>query len=241
MDIQMPVMDGVEATHEILEFEEDEGIKHTPIVALTANALKGDRERFLAEGMDEYITKPIKREELLNIIKKFSNNSAEKTQEEELPTLDTNNISENTFKEENNLDKNQEIDNDTDDLEFDLSFGSEIDTDKNIIVAKTNPLEKNILISYLVGFGFGDIKSINKLKELGKNISKEKPNVIFIDENFEPNHPIEKILKAIKTQIPNTEIIVFSETGNKIAESDGIITNINRSSLLSILQKRVNV
>jgi len=71
MDIQMPVMDGIEATHEILDYEEDEDIPHVPIVALTANALKGDRERFLGEGMDEYITKPIETTELLYILNKF--------------------------------------------------------------------------------------------------------------------------------------------------------------------------
>jgi signal transduction histidine kinase/CheY-like chemotaxis protein len=71
MDIQMPVMNGVEATHEILEYEEDEELPHVPIVALTANALKGDRERFLAEGMDEYISKPIEMSELIYILNKF--------------------------------------------------------------------------------------------------------------------------------------------------------------------------
>ena len=71
MDIQMPVMDGIEATHEILDYEEDEEVPHVPIVALTANALKGDRERFLNEGMDEYITKPIETSELLYVLNKF--------------------------------------------------------------------------------------------------------------------------------------------------------------------------
>jgi len=71
MDIQMPVMDGIEATHEILAYEEDEEVAHVPIVALTANALKGDRERFLNEGMDEYITKPIETSELLYVLNKF--------------------------------------------------------------------------------------------------------------------------------------------------------------------------
>ena len=71
MDIQMPIMDGIEATHEILDYEEDEEQAHVPIVALTANALKGDRERFLNEGMDEYITKPIETTELLYILNKF--------------------------------------------------------------------------------------------------------------------------------------------------------------------------
>jgi PAS domain S-box-containing protein len=65
MDIQMPVMDGIEATKRIKERD-----KCIPIIAITAYALKGDREKFLAHGMDEYISKPIKIEELYSIIEK---------------------------------------------------------------------------------------------------------------------------------------------------------------------------
>lgn len=71
MDIQMPVMDGIEATHEILDYEEDEELQHIPIIALTANALKGDRERFMSEGMDEYISKPLETSELLVVLNKY--------------------------------------------------------------------------------------------------------------------------------------------------------------------------
>ena len=61
MDGQMPVMDGLEAARAIRKIEKDMGEgHHIPIIALTANAMKGDRERFLASGMDDYITKPIK-------------------------------------------------------------------------------------------------------------------------------------------------------------------------------------
>ena len=76
MDIQMPVMNGVEATHEIQEYEEEENLEHIPIVALTANALKGDRERFLDEGLDEYISKPINMSELIYILNKFMKDKA---------------------------------------------------------------------------------------------------------------------------------------------------------------------
>jgi two-component system, sensor histidine kinase len=62
MDIQMPEMDGLEATRRIRAREGFQ--KHTPIIALTAYALKGDRERFLSLGMDEYIPKPVMMEEL---------------------------------------------------------------------------------------------------------------------------------------------------------------------------------
>ncbi|MFA5215049.1 nitrate- and nitrite sensing domain-containing protein [Sulfuricurvum sp.] len=71
MDIQMPVLDGIEATQEILDFEEDYNQHHIPIIALTANALKGDRERFIAAGMDEYTTKPLVRSELVSLLNNF--------------------------------------------------------------------------------------------------------------------------------------------------------------------------
>jgi len=63
MDVQMPEMDGFTATSAIRQQEKTTG-KHIPIVALTARAMKGDRERCLAAGMDEYLTKPISREEI---------------------------------------------------------------------------------------------------------------------------------------------------------------------------------
>ncbi|RUM68582.1 MAG: hypothetical protein DSZ07_06540 [Sulfurovum sp.] len=71
MDIQMPVLNGVDATKKILEYEQKEGIEHTPIVAVTANALKGDREQFLSEGMDEYISKPINLEKFISVLNIF--------------------------------------------------------------------------------------------------------------------------------------------------------------------------
>jgi signal transduction histidine kinase/DNA-binding response OmpR family regulator len=64
MDIQMPVMSGVEATEIIRSMEQAGGRRRTPIIAVTANALKGDRERYLACGMDGYVSKPIAVESL---------------------------------------------------------------------------------------------------------------------------------------------------------------------------------
>ena len=67
MDVQMPEMSGFEATTLIRAHEQGTG-RHTPIIALTAHAMKGDRERCLEAGMDAYLGKPIRMEELFQII-----------------------------------------------------------------------------------------------------------------------------------------------------------------------------
>lgn len=70
MDGNMPEMDGLEATQKIRELEA-EGSYKIPIIALTANAMKGDRERFLEAGMDEFLTKPFKKKDLVEVIEQF--------------------------------------------------------------------------------------------------------------------------------------------------------------------------
>ena len=76
MDIQMPQMGGIEATEEIRRREAKEG-GHVPIVAMTAHAMSGDRERFLAAGMDEYISKPISQERLREVVRNLGRSEAD--------------------------------------------------------------------------------------------------------------------------------------------------------------------
>ena len=71
MDVQMPEMDGLEATRRIREIEEPLG-RHTPIAAMTAHAMASDREHCLAAGMDDYISKPLQKAELLKLLERVS-------------------------------------------------------------------------------------------------------------------------------------------------------------------------
>ncbi|KAK6539541.1 histidine kinase osmosensor [Orbilia ellipsospora] len=70
MDVQMPVMGGFEATAKIREYERDYGLPRTPIVALTAHAMLGDREKCIQAQMDEYLSKPLKQNQLIQTISK---------------------------------------------------------------------------------------------------------------------------------------------------------------------------
>ncbi len=71
MDISMPEMDGKEATRRIRAIEAREGLEHTPIVALTAHALMGDDTEILSAGLDRYLTKPLKKAAILDVIEEL--------------------------------------------------------------------------------------------------------------------------------------------------------------------------
>src|SRR5208337_3172856 len=84
MDLQMPVMGGLEATREIRETEEQSG-RHVPILAMTAHAAAQDEKRCLEAGMDGYVTKPIRREVLRKEIDRVTAQSAPPEAEGEPP------------------------------------------------------------------------------------------------------------------------------------------------------------
>ncbi len=71
MDLQMPIMDGFETTLAIRALDREQG-KHTPIVALTAHAMRGDREKCIAIGMDDYLTKPVKPQDLDQMVERWA-------------------------------------------------------------------------------------------------------------------------------------------------------------------------
>lgn len=97
MDINMPVLDGLGALKKIRHYEQKNSLAPTPVIALTANAIKGDREKLLSEGMNNYISKPIDFEELQRVLRQYiplhvtsaktHKSSKEETQENYLQTL----------------------------------------------------------------------------------------------------------------------------------------------------------
>ena len=100
MDENMPNMNGTEAAQNILKIEEKNNLAHTPMISLTANAIKGDRERFLEAGMDEYLSKPISVDALTLVLKRFlpevdsDENKAEEEKEELVSVNETSRVEE---------------------------------------------------------------------------------------------------------------------------------------------------
>jgi len=68
MDCQMPVMDGYEATHAMRELEQESSLERMPIIAMTANAMEGDKDKCLQAGMDDYVAKPVKQDALKQVL-----------------------------------------------------------------------------------------------------------------------------------------------------------------------------
>jgi len=174
MDIQMPIMDGVEATHAILEYEEDENQPHIPIVALTANALQGDRERFLAEGLDEYISKPIKMTELLYILNKFISDklTVEITEEPVKEPVKEPNIHSKEDIVAISTDPDPHEDNDT-------ASPNKV----KILIAKQSTLSSKILSKIIHSLGYTyDIAPSRE--DFAQCIGKEDYLAVFTDELF---------------------------------------------------------
>ncbi|RXK11454.1 hypothetical protein CP965_13855 [Halarcobacter mediterraneus] len=78
LDINMPIMDGLKALELIREYELKNKIKNIPIIALTANTIKGDKEKYLEAGMNDYLAKPIENDKLIEVLKKYLSKSFSK-------------------------------------------------------------------------------------------------------------------------------------------------------------------
>jgi len=82
MDIQMPILDGISASKAILQYEEKQRKRHIPIIALTANALTGDKEKYMKIGMDNYLSKPLDVHKLTLILEEYLSHGLTAIEEE---------------------------------------------------------------------------------------------------------------------------------------------------------------
>jgi CheY-like chemotaxis protein len=87
MDCQMPEMDGLQATRKIREWEREAERERMPIVALTASAMKGAREEALASGMDDYLSKPFKQQDLYSVLSRWSTSHVDAEEDVPAPLL----------------------------------------------------------------------------------------------------------------------------------------------------------
>ena len=236
MDIQMPVMDGVEATHEILNYEREEKIAHTPIVALTANALKGDRERFIDEGLDDYIPKPIETNELLFILKKFleqdlSIKEEEKREEEKVIQEKSNNtidILERPFSipSSNGIELLLEE-------EYEEKYEA---SERLILIAKKNPLEAQILSKVLSNLMY-KIEILDKIENLESKVQDNNYDLLFIDIELEKGNQDSlskhhKAMNIIRLSLNKSKNV---ERSSYIKEE--IVGVMNKDNLMSVIEK----
>jgi len=250
MDIQMPVMDGIEATHEILDYEEDEELAHVPIVALTANALKGDRERFLAEGMDEYITKPIETTELFYILNKFLAHKSANTNQSSKQT--TNKEAEESHKDEEKspvvekeLSDELKMHDDTvpldtvDDLIIptlevekpEISIEDSV-LKNNILIAKKFVLPRRILAKVLENLGYTyDI--LEDISTLESSLDSGNYDIVFTDVNL--------ITEDISNSHENIAIISSCDTKNpqevKVQKGEMIKSTATKEEIENLINK----
>lgn len=225
MDIAMPVMDGVEATHKILEYEQENNLPHVPIIAVTANALKGDRERFMKEGLDEYVTKPIKQENILNVLNTFipdmmideepaeETNSISIQQSSLEEKIEEENFDETNLKEivDNTLIEVPEQANTIDNEEQEKTLQKE-----GILVFKKSPIETKIFTSILSK----KVDGIEKASSVEDFLEKIKGNpfaLVLFDKEI-PNLNLDELSSLLNET--ETKNIMFHDASSIVSEEE---------------------
>ncbi|MDP3465517.1 MAG: response regulator [Sulfuricurvum sp.] len=263
MDIQMPVLDGMEATQEILDFEEDYGQNHVPIIALTANALKGDRERFMAVGMDEYTTKPLVRNDIITLLNNFLShkiieiNVVPKSVDE----LISNDLIETQPKEAqeevailvNEVPKEVIVDeipevesvviteeatvlNEPEEQEIISELISAFDAD--ILLAKQNPIEMKLFGRILDDLGYTYV-SVNSTDALKSNIINKHYKLALFDKTL-PNLDLKELYDIIRSNNSDISLVMLIDPNVDTDQNDAMyvhemIKNLVNKDLLRLV------
>ena len=218
MDIAMPTLDGISATKKIIEYEEINFLSHTPIIALTANALKGDKEKFLSAGMDEYITKPIKEELLLDKLNKFGIVLNKKTDTSTTTFLLEDTHFENAKETLTNLEQ------------------------KDILIYKKSEVETKIFEKVLSSI-YKDIDIAKNTDEFLELIENNNYKAILLDKELQ-KLDIEK-LTELKKRYRNSAFILFRNFETKISNrlraifDETIINSADKGYLKTVLDNYI--
>ena len=201
MDIQMPFLDGVEATKEILEYEEDYNQPHVPVIALTANALKGDRERFLRAGLDEYTTKPLVRAEIVSLLNHFlADHAIDSDAPKVAPTIEKEDehadikiesaienadfiIDEPDFEEETFIPKDEVV-QDIIEMDEEPIVSEKASYKADILLAKKSAFETKLFVKLLDSLGY-TYETASSAEELNGMIEANSYKVIMFDKECE--------------------------------------------------------
>ncbi|ADN09838.1 ATP-binding protein [Sulfurimonas autotrophica] len=229
MDIQMPFLDGTEATQEILEYEEVYNQPHVPIIALTANALKGDRERFLRAGLDEYTTKPLVREEIITLLNHFLADHIVDVKEQEeavqqVPTAAEVPEIQPIQEQEQTVEENP----------------AEYKAD--ILLAKKSPFETKLFTRILDSLGYS-YEVTNNINDLQKKIEDESYKLILFDKECE-TLDLEDFAQLVKSssdkrKLPTHLVLIIDpampENENDVQHVDETIKNVINKDLLRLV------
>ncbi len=249
MDIAMPIMDGVVATQEIIKYEEEAGIPHIPIIAITANALKGDRERFMNEGLDEYITKPIKKESILSVLNMFIKDKIDYGREE--VAEDTSAATEDVKSDNRPKLAVEEVDETVEELikdEPNNDTKAAPKSDPKIMVFKKSIIESKIFATIISKIGY-DTDTAKSIDDFEEKIKSNLYNIIILDKEIE-----DLDLKNLRTTLTNTnaeyasshtKLILFFDSATTIPEEiksayDNVEANsINKVALEKLIQENL--
>jgi signal transduction histidine kinase/CheY-like chemotaxis protein len=262
MDIQMPVLDGIEATQEILDFEEDYAHNHIPIIALTANALKGDRERFMAAGMDEYTTKPLVRSEIISLLNNFLSHKIveinpvpKSVREITLPTEAEEQSSSQSEPESSDQPLIEEtVDTVVNDFEstppeeeIDEPVPAQEETvaeerisayDADILVAKQNALELKLFTRILDDLGY-TYKSVTSSDHLKDELRNRRYKLALFDKTLSGLH-LKDLYDIIHSSKSDTSLVMLIDPSTQEETDDAmyvheIIKNIINKDLLRLV------
>ena len=208
MDIAMPIMDGVSATKEILAYEEKNKLTHIPIIALTANALKGDREKFLNNGLDDYLPKPTKEEQIRELAIKYGvyneavivNAQEEESEEEIVPFTAPISVDDDSNKEQEEAVK-EEANKSEEDLQ--------IESDReNILIYKKSSVESKIFEKVLSQL-YKKVSVAKDTNQFLKLVKEENYKVIMVDKEI-LDLDMQDLLNSIEERTTTTLLLFRS-------------------------------